>query len=286
MGHLASSQDSRSGGKSAAKSRLESVHRHAKLAAVNRRIDLNCDLGEYDTPEALTRDRAIMAFISSANIACGGHAGNDRTMAEMLAAAKAAGVTAGAHPSYPDQENFGRVTMQMADDDLLSSLTGQIEVLKRHAASTGVPLVHVKPHGQLYNDAADNARLAKLIAKAITASLPDAAYVGLAGSEMASAARDAGLPFVAEGFADRRYDARGRLVSRKEAGAVLESEAERIAQALSLASGEPIHSKEGGLIELNVDSICLHSDSDGALQSAKDVRLALEAAGISVAPPT
>lgn len=253
---------------------------------MNRAIDLNCDLGEYDTPEALARDTAIMAQISSANIACNGHAGNDRTMVMMLEASKVAGVAAGAHPSYPDRENFGRVSMKMCDDDLVTSLTQQIEALKAHAKEHGVTLTHVKPHGQLYNDAADSAPLARLISKAISNTLPTAAYVGLAGSEMAVAAHEAGQRFIAEGFADRRYDARGRLVSRKEAGAVLESEDERIAQALSLARGEPIHSKEGGLIDPDVGSICLHSDSEGALASARDIRAALDAAGISVRTPS
>ncbi len=252
---------------------------------MTRSIDLNCDLGEYDTPEALARDRAIMAQISSANIACGGHAGNERTMALMLEAAKAAGVAAGAHPSYPDRENFGRVSMKMCDDDLVAALSKQIEALKHQAEKAGVALTHVKPHGQLYNDAADSAALAGLIAKAIADTLPGAAYVGLAQSEMARAAEEAGLRFVAEGFADRRYDARARLVSRKEAGAVLESEAERIAQTLSLARGEPIHSKEGSLIDPDVDSICLHSDSEGALATAHDIRAALDAAGIAVKAP-
>ena len=247
-------------------------------------IDLNADLGELDEPEALARDRAIMQYISSANIACGGHAGNDRTMTIMLLACAEAGVAAGAHPSYPDRENFGRVSMQMTEDALAATLTGQIDTLKRHAKQHGIRLGHVKPHGQLYNDAADNLDLATAIARVIKATLPQAAYVGLAGSQMATAARNAGLRFVAEGFADRRYDANARLVSRKIAGAVLESEAERVGQALSLARGEAIHSREGTLIDLDVDSICLHSDSDGALASARDIRASLDKAGIAVRP--
>jgi 5-oxoprolinase (ATP-hydrolysing) subunit A len=249
---------------------------------LSQSIDLNADLGEYDNAAALARDVAIMAEISSANIACGGHAGNDRTMRAMLDACLANGVAAGAHPSYPDRANFGRMSMQMADEALTKTLTEQIVALKAHADARGVKLAHVKPHGQLYNDAADSLHLATLIAQVIAKTLPEAAYVGLAKSEMRTAARDAGLRFIAEGFADRRYDARGRLVSRKEAGAVLESEAERVAQALDLARGEPIHSKEGSLIDLDVDSICLHSDSDGALASARDIRAALDKAGIKV----
>lgn len=249
---------------------------------MSRSIDLNADLGEFETEEALARDRSIMAQISSANIACGGHAGNDRTMVEMLEASAAAGVAAGAHPSYPDRANFGRTSIMMSDEALSATLTEQILTLKRHADSRGIALAHVKPHGQLYNDAADAPRLAELISKVIAQTLPGAAYVGLAGSEMAVSARAAGQTFIAEGFADRRYDARGRLVSRKEAGAVLESEAERIEQALDLARGEPIRSNAGKLIDLDVDSICLHSDSEGALASARDIRAALDKAGITV----
>lgn len=249
---------------------------------MTRTIDLNADLGEFDEPEALARDVAIMREISSANIACGGHAGNERTMTIMLEATAATGITAGAHPSYPDRDNFGRVSMKMPADALVATLSEQILTLKRHAGERGIELTHVKPHGQLYNDATDDLHLAKLIAKVIEETLPDAAYVGLAGSQMAVAARSFGQTFIAEGFADRRYDRHGRLVSRKEAGAVLENSQERIAQALHLAHGEPIHSTEGELIDLGVDSICLHSDSDGALASARDIRAAFDKAGIRV----
>lgn len=242
----------------------------ASLAIVTGTIDLNADLGEYDEPQALARDIAIMDYVSSVNIACGGHAGNDRTMVQMLNASAEAGVAAGAHPSYPDRENFGRKSMQIGDEDLAAALTSQIDALKQHAKTAGVALTHVKPHGQLYNDAADNPHLAKLIANVIQNTLPDAAYVGLARSEMATAASNAGLHFVAEGFADRAYDERGRLVPRSIPGAVLESEEERIEQALSFTRGDYVR------------SICLHSDSDGALASARDIRAALDAAGITV----
>lgn len=250
---------------------------------MNRTIDLNADLGEFDNPEALARDRAIMAQISSANIACGGHAGNDRTMFEMLEASAAAGVAAGAHPSYPDRENFGRRSIMISDAALSATLSEQILRLKRHADARGILLTHVKPHGQLYNDAADAPRLADLIAKVIGQTLPNAAYVGLAGSQMAIASNAAGLAFVGEGFADRRYDARGRLVSRNETGAVLDNEEERVRQALNLALGEPIQNNEGKSMVLDVDSICLHSDSEGALASARHIRAALDKAGIKVA---
>jgi UPF0271 protein len=250
---------------------------------MTRSIDLNADLGEFDNPEALARDRAIMVQISSANIACGGHAGNDRTMIEMLEASAKAGVAAGAHPSYPDRANFGRTSIMISDAALSATLSDQILNLKRHADARGITLTHVKPHGQLYNDAADAPRLAELIAKVIAQTLPNAAYVGLAGSQMALAAQAAGRTFIGEGFADRRYDSRGRLVSRNEAGAVLEIEAERIEQALDLARGKPIKSNDGKLMILNVDSICLHSDSEGALASARKIRAALDKAGIKVA---
>lgn len=252
---------------------------------MNFEIDLNADLGEFDNSEALDRDCAIMAQISSANIACGGHAGNDHSMRLMLEACLENRVAAGAHPSYPDKANFGRVSMTLDEDVLLASLIDQIELLKVHAQKAKVSLMHVKPHGQLYNDAADSLPLARLIATAISKTLPEASYVGLSGSEMAIAAQESGLHFVAEGFADRRYNARGRLVSRKESDAVLENSEERISQALALAKGEPIHSREGTLIDLSVGSICLHSDSDGALATARDIRTALDKTGIMVRAP-
>ncbi len=248
-------------------------------------IDLNADLGEYDDPDSLARDGKMMRYISSANIACGGHAGNDHTMVAMLNAASRHGVAVGAHPSYPDRENFGRKSMVIGDEALLASLIAQIETLRRHTDDCGARLTHVKPHGQLYNDAARDTRLATLIATATKAVLPDAALVGLAGSISVTASEEAGLRFIGEAFADRRYDAAGFLVPRSTPDAVIASAGGRIDQALAIAHRQPVETANGGSISIKADTICLHSDSDGALKSARDIRSAFEQAGINISAP-
>ena len=248
----------------------------------NRHIDLNADLGEFDSEDAIERDHAIMAYISSCNIACGGHAGTEPTMRSMLRAAKAAGVRPGAHPSYPDRTNFGRVSMRIAPDALRRALREQLETLATLAGEEGVTLRHVKPHGALYNDAADDADLALLIARVTADIMPEAALVGLAQSQMAAAAKAAKLRFIGEGFADRRYTRNARLQPRSEDGAVIEEQEDRIGQALALAAGKPIIDCKGALLDLQIDTICLHSDSDGALDSARLLRRELEAAGFTI----
>ncbi len=245
-------------------------------------IDLNADLGESGIVADIARDIAMMDIVSSANIACGGHAGDAEIMREMLTAASARGVRAGAHPSYPDRANFGRISMQIDAEALLDALVTQISALADLARQLDIPIAHVKPHGALYNDAADDADLADLVADAAALAAPGAALVGLAGGAMDEAAKKRGLRFIAEGFVDRRYAPQGRLQPRSEDGAVIAGEAERAAQALAIARGDAILASHGGNIVVQADSLCLHSDSDGALQSAAAVRAALCDAGISI----
>lgn len=247
------------------------------------KIDLNADLGESADSDAVARDVAMMEIISSANIACGGHAGDTATMRAMLIAAKAHGVCAGAHPSYPDRANFGRVSMAIEPRELQSSLEAQIADFYAQAVAQNIAVTHVKPHGALYNDAADDPALAAIIAVAVRNAAPNAALVGLAGSAMADAAARYGLRFIGEGFLDRRYTGHGRLVPRQQSGAVIEAQAHRIAQGLSLAHGKQITAIDGEPVSITAQTLCLHSDSAGALESASAVRAALEAAGIRIA---
>ena len=243
-----------------------------------RRIDLNADLGESEAPEDIARDIAIMDIVTSANIACGGHAGNDATMKVMLEAAAERGVAAGAHPSYPDRANFGRVSMDIGEEDLFKSLIGQMEMLKDLAEQRAVPVCHVKPHGALYNDMVENPDLMQTIARASRKVFPNATLVGLA-------AKDMELSFIREAFIDRLYTPEGRLVPRSEAGAVVESNEERIAQALMLTEKGKAIASNGEEIQIDATTLCLHSDSDGALETARLVRRALEGAGIEVTAP-
>ncbi|WP_231862726.1 5-oxoprolinase subunit PxpA [Sphingorhabdus sp. M41] len=243
-------------------------------------IDLNADLGEDESPAGVARDIAIMDIVSSINIACGGHAGSPDIMRTMLAAAKSRSVAPGAHPSYPDRAGFGRKTMELSLADLEASLTEQLDAIGDTAAETGVTLTHIKPHGALYNDAQDDPELSTLLVKlAARSTLP---LVGMPGSLLQKTADERAIPFIAEAFIDRQYAANGRLVPRSEAGAVIADDALRIHQGLSLAKGTALNTKDGAPLTIRAQSLCLHSDSNGALETARKMRLALEQACIVI----
>jgi len=247
---------------------------------MNDGIDLNADLGEDESEEAVARDLAMMNIVSSCNIACGGHAGSMVLMKRMLVAAKEKAVAAGAHPSYPDRENFGRLSINISDTDLEKSLKSQLRAIKTAAAETAMQLHHIKPHGALYNDAQDQEHLADILVKlAISEQLP---LVGMPQSLLQKKAGSAGALFIAEAFIDRQYTDNSRLVSRTESGAVIEQDAERLKQGVALAMGKPIISNEGNAIHVSAQTLCLHSDSNGALETAKAMRKKLEQAGIRI----
>jgi UPF0271 protein len=245
-------------------------------------IDLNADLGEAEGEEAFARDEAILSFVTSCSVACGGHAGDGESMRRTLRAAKAAGVAAGAHPSYPDRENFGRKSLSLPMAALEETLEAQIGALFAAAAEEGVTLRHLKPHGALYNDAARDEALAALIAR--LAARHGLALYGQPDSAAEMAAAAEGVPFAAEGFADRAYDVAGRLVPRTEPGAVITDEAVQAAQAVALAKGDPVATKHG-TITVRARTLCLHSDTPGAAASAKRLRGAGEQAGLLVEAP-
>lgn len=249
-----------------------------------RCIDLNADLGEDESTEGIDRDLAMMDIVSSCNIACGGHAGSVENMRTMLLAAKVKGVQAGAHPSYPDRANFGRVSMTMPMEELKRSLEKQVATFKGAASQTGTTIHHLKPHGALYNDAQDNVDLAELLVD--LARTEELIIVGMAGASVHYRADVAGVPFVAEAFIDRRYRPDQRLVPRSEKDAVLSSQADRLAQGLALATGESIMAANGQTIAVNAQTLCLHSDSDGALATAQSMRTALEKSGVTIRAAT
>jgi len=243
-------------------------------------IDLNADLGEDENPEGIARDIAIMDIVSSCNIACGGHAGSPLTMRTMLAAAKSRNITPGAHPSYPDRIGFGRQSMDITLADLETSLKSQLHNITVIAADVGVSLTHLKPHGALYNDAQDDPALSTLLVE--IAAGTGLALVGMPGSLIQKKAVESRISFISEAFIDRRYSGNGRLVPRSEAGAVIADEDERIRQGLALAKGTMLTAQDGTALTVKADSLCLHSDSNGALETAKKMRLALENAGIVI----
>lgn len=245
-------------------------------------IDLNADLGEADTPAGQAAELAVLRYISSANIACGGHAGDAETMRRTVRAAKANGVIIGAHPAYPDRENFGRVSLQINPQDLRETLMRQIATLTEIAAAEDAAVTYVKPHGALYNDAAENGQLAALLAGTVAALDPSLIFMGSPGSELESTAKIKGLRFIAEGFIDRRYLDTGRLQARTIDGAVIQDQAERIAQTLSLAKTGTVISAMGAAISVPAKTLCLHGDSAGAVDTARAARVALEAAGFTI----
>ena len=243
-------------------------------------IDLNCDLGESFGRYRLGEDAAMMSLISSVNVACGFHAGDPDVMAVTVDLAKRYNVALGAHPGYPDLQGFGRREMGLSGDEIVNSLLYQLGALSGFARSAGIPLVHVKPHGALYNRAARDPIAAEAIAKAVMQFDPGLILVGLAGSALVEAGKAADLVTAGEGFPDRAYLPGGTLMPRGQNGAVITDPDAVAANALDLAeNGIEI---EGRKVE--IDTLCLHGDNPEAVANARAVRAALENAGISIEP--
>ena len=240
-------------------------------------IDLNADLGEGDP-----YDDELLRVVSSCNIACGGHAGDSATMAATVTTAIANGVAVGAHPGYPDKKGFGRVSRFVAGDALYASLSEQVDALADIAASLGAVLSHVKAHGALYNDAVADADLAEIIAR-VTAEAPGAAaLVGMSNCELQAAAERHGLAFVAEAFVDRAYEADGTLVPRSEPGAVHSEMSVVTNQAVSLAKEGQVTARNGDVIDVRADTLCIHGDTPGAAEAARAVRDVLSNRGVEI----
>lgn len=249
-------------------------------------IDLNADIGEADTPEWAASEAAIVSAISSANIACGGHAGDTSSMRLTVRNAKAAGVTIGAHPAYPDRANFGRTSLVLGQDidakALADTLRAQILDLVEICTAEDVTLAYVKPHGALYNDSVFDAQKADLIAAVIADLNLGLTFLGGPNSQMGRAAADHKLRFVAEGFIDRRYTDDGHLLSRKIDGAVIKDQTDRLNQARSLATTGHVQTRSGKTLTLKTGSLCVHGDSAGAVETAKQARAAIEAEGLTI----
>lgn len=249
-------------------------------------IDLNADIGEADTPEWAAAEAAILSHISSANIACGGHAGDDTSMRKTVRGALAKGVVIGAHPAYPDRENFGRRSLvldeDISEDELARSLNAQIIRLTKIADEEGARVAYVKPHGQLYNDAVGDRRKANLIARVIADIDTKLILLGGPNSEMGKAAAAYGLSFVAEGFIDRRYSDDGHLISRKIDGAVIADQDDRMTQARRLATTGEVQTASGKMLNIKARSLCVHGDSAGAVETARLARAAIKAEGVTI----
>lgn len=246
------------------------------------RIDLNSDLGESFGPWPMGQDAALMASITSANIACGFHAGDPGVMRQTLTLAKDRGVAVGAHPGFPDLVGFGRREIKAAPAEVEDFVLYQVAALAGMAAAQGLRLQHVKAHGALYNMACGDRRLADAIARAVAALDRSLILFGLPDSELLRAGEAAGLRVAAEVFADRAYERDGSLVSRSQAGSVIHDRQAVVDRAVRMVKQQEVVTADGATITLQADTICLHGDTPGAADLARQIRQGLEAAGIRI----
>lgn len=247
------------------------------------RIDLNADLGESFGPWPMGHDEALMSSITSANVACGFHAGDPSVMRRTVALAKARGVAVGAHPGFPDLVGFGRREMMASPQDVEDFVLYQVAALAGVAAAEGVRLQHVKAHGALYNMAARESALAAAIARAVAAFDPSLILFGLPNSALLEEGKKAGLQVAAEVFADRTYEPDGSLTSRRRPGSVIHDPAAVVDRAVAMVKTRTVTATDGSRIDLQADTLCLHGDTEGADELGRRIRQALESEGLTVA---
>lgn len=253
-------------------------------AGAGRTIDLNSDLGESFGSHTVGFDAELFPLISSANVACGFHGGDPRVMERTIAAAQTNGVAVGAHPGFPDLVGFGRREIAVTPDEARTDTLYQLGAFAAFCRAAGVPPQHVKPHGALYNRAVKDPELAAAIVAAVAAFDRDLVFLAQPGTALFAAAEEAGLPLAREGFADRAYNPDGTLVSRRLPGAVItdpESAAER---AVRLVRDGRVVTSGGDDLSLTIDSLCIHSDTPGAVTIAQAIRRRFDEAGIAVRP--
>ena len=252
------------------------------MKRADSRIDLNCDMGEL--PEAIAdgTQEALMRSITSVNIACGGHAGDEQSMKTTIEQALRWKLAIGAHPGYPDRANFGRLEVAMPPNEVAATVFEQVRALAEIAAACGAKPVHVKPHGALYNQAVKSRELAEAIAKGVARWSRDVVLVGLAGSPMLEVFREAGFAVAAEAFADRRYEPDGTLRSRKFEDALIRDPAEAARQALLIAERGVVTARDGTEVAVDAQTICIHGDTPGAPQIATAVARILREAGVTL----
>lgn len=248
-------------------------------------IDLNCDLGESYGAYKIGMDAEVIPHITSANVACGFHAGDAVVMAKTVALCKASGVRVGAHPGYPDLMGFGRREMAATPAEVKAYIQYQVGALYAFCKAQGVELSHVKPHGALYNTAGKNAAIAEAICEGIYELDPHLPIMALSGSQMVLAAEKIGLPCISEVFADRGYMPDGSLVPRSKAGAMITDEDEAVARVVRMAREGRVKAVDGSDIAIKAESVCVHGDGAKALAFTQKIRAALLAEGIKVCAP-
>ena len=239
-------------------------------------MDINCDMGEIPR---LLKDNVysdLMDHVTSINLACGGHAGDLSMMRELVRIAKRKNVRIGAHPSYPDRENFGRLVLEMDSEELLRSICDQVRSLISVAEEESVSISHIKPHGALYNQAAKDAHLARVIGSAVDRVEPDLDIICLSGSSMVRILEDMGLKVVQEAFADRTYERDGGLRDRRSDRALITDPQKAADQARSIIEDKKIITFDGSEISVQAQTLCVHSDTPNAIAIAQEVRLVLQ----------
>lgn len=248
------------------------------------KIDLNCDLGESFGDFHKGCDEKIIPLVSSVNIACGAHAGDPEVMAKTVALAKKQGIAIGCHPGFFDLQGFGRRKIQMTPREIKHMVMYQLGALIAFARAENVKVTHLKPHGALYNMAAVDIEVARAIAEAIYLVDPKVRLMGLAGSEMIRAAQMVGIPYIREGFADRRYERDGTLSPRNLEGSVVEDVDLVVDQVLQMVLTQSVTTRTGEVVGLEIDSFCVHGDNLKALEMIKALRLALSVRGVEIGP--
>ena len=249
-----------------------------------KKVDLNCDLGESFGNYTCGMDASVIPHISSANVACGFHAGDPLVMQKTVALAAKYGTAVGAHPGFPDLVGFGRRNMAVSPAELKAMVIYQIGALKAFCRSQGVTLQHVKPHGAMYNMAAKDRKLADAICEAIAEVDDSLILLGLSGSEMLKAAKAKGLRCASEVFADRAYEPDGSLTPRALEGSVITDEEEAINRVLQMVKSGTVVARNGQVIPIEADSICLHGDGVKAVEFARRIRQALTDSGVEIVP--
>jgi UPF0271 protein len=249
-----------------------------------KRIDLNCDMGEVAEAVIGGVQEELLRYVTSSNVACGGHAGDAAMMQTTVEQCLRHGVAIGAHPGYEDRANFGRIELKLGREEIASSIHRQLLALAEIADRCGARICHVKPHGALYNQAAREPELARAIAEGVARWRSDVVLVGLAGSVMLQEFSAAGFTVAAEAFADRRYEPDGSLRARKFQDALLKNPEEAAAQAVQIVKRSGVMGPHGSAVPLHAQTICIHGDTPGAPEIAAAVNRALRAAGVALKP--
>lgn len=243
-------------------------------------IDINCDVGE----RMASLENDLFAYITSANVCCGAHAGTPILKKRTILTALRHTVQIGAHPSYPDRLGFGRRQMEMSSEKLQATIREQVKSVQAIAEEAGGKMAYVKPHGALYNKMARDRNEAEIVLRAIREIAPEIAVMGLAGSVVGKVANKCGVPFIAEAFADRRYTSAGLLVSREVNGAVIEDPEQAAEQAVNIAKKSYVVAIDGGRVPIEAQSICIHGDTAGAVDMLKAIHEAFTKHDISIKP--